>query len=73
MDQERTELVAALRAQAGMMMEDVSLAAVTLRGCSAEAVGEVLAGLDAEVAAMARLIAAARVLHARLSPTADPG
>lgn len=65
MDDERAGLIVSLCAQAGMIMEDTSTLAVTLQGCPHDRIGETLRHLEAEVAATAALIAAARTLHAR--------
>ena len=65
MDDIRTELIVSLCTQAGMIMEDASLLAVTMPAQASAGIGEALTRLQADVSAMTSLIAAAQTLYGR--------
>lgn len=65
MDRDRAQLIVSLCTQVGMIMEDASLVAGTMPGQAEDRIGEALMHLEAEVTAMATLLAAAQTLHGR--------
>lgn len=65
MDNDRRDLIVSLCTQIGMIMEDTSEIALTVRGVSDQDLADRVDGIDAAIRRMHALIAAAIALYPR--------